>query len=74
MFRVLYYLPVITSWVVASLLFQYLFLTDGGLINWLLHDTLGVTSGNIQLARQPLDRDDGASASSASGRASAGRW
>jgi multiple sugar transport system permease protein len=46
-FRVLYYLPVITSWVVASLLFQYLFLTDGGLINWLLHDTLHVTSGDI---------------------------
>jgi multiple sugar transport system permease protein len=46
-FRVLYYLPVITSWVVASLLFQYLFLTDGGLINWLLHDTLHLTHHDI---------------------------
>jgi multiple sugar transport system permease protein len=46
-FRVLYYLPVITSWVVSSLLFQYLFLTDGGLVNWLLHDSLGLTSHNI---------------------------
>jgi multiple sugar transport system permease protein len=46
-FRILYYLPVITSWVVASLLFQYLFLTDGGLVNWILHDSLGITNGNI---------------------------
>ena len=34
-FRVLYYLPVITSWVVVSLLFKYLF-ADRGLINWVL--------------------------------------
>ena len=33
-FRVLFYLPVVTSWVVVSLLFQYLFITDGGLVNW----------------------------------------
>jgi multiple sugar transport system permease protein len=46
-FRALYYLPVITSWVVASLLFQYLFLTDGGLVNWVLHDSLGLTDHNI---------------------------
>src|SRR5919197_1012495 len=46
-FRTLYYLPVITSWVVVSLLFRYLFMTDGGLVNWLLHDTLHVTSHNI---------------------------
>lgn len=35
LFRALYYLPVITSWVVVSLLFRYLF-ADKGLINWLL--------------------------------------
>jgi multiple sugar transport system permease protein len=29
-FRVLFYLPVVTSWVVVSLLFQYLFATDRG--------------------------------------------
>ena len=34
-FRVLYYLPVVTSWVVVSLLFKYLF-ADRGLINFLL--------------------------------------
>ncbi len=32
-FRALYYLPVITGWVVVSLLFKYLF-ADKGLINW----------------------------------------
>jgi multiple sugar transport system permease protein len=32
-FRVLYYLPVITSWVVVSLLFQYLFQSPNGIIN-----------------------------------------
>jgi multiple sugar transport system permease protein len=41
-FRVLFYLPVVTSWVVVSLLFRYLFATDGGLINWVLVEGLGV--------------------------------
>ena len=36
LFRVLFYLPVVTSWVVVSLLFRFLFATDGGLINWFL--------------------------------------
>ena len=40
LFRTLYYLPVVTSWVVVSLLFRYLFITDGGLVNWILHDNL----------------------------------
>jgi multiple sugar transport system permease protein len=39
-FRALYYLPVITDWVVASFLFSYLFSSQGGLINWLLGDVL----------------------------------
>ncbi len=34
--RLIYYLPVITSWVVVTYIFQYLFNTDYGLINWLL--------------------------------------
>jgi multiple sugar transport system permease protein len=46
-FRTLYYLPVITSWVVVSLLFRYLFLTDGGLVNWTLTDGLHLTDQNI---------------------------
>lgn len=47
LFRTLYYLPVITSWVVVSLLFRYLFLTDGGLVNWVIHDNLHVVSHNV---------------------------
>jgi multiple sugar transport system permease protein len=46
-FRTLYYLPVVLSWVVVSLLFQYLFLTDGGLVNWFLNDGTGITNHNI---------------------------
>jgi len=44
-FRVLFYLPVVTSWVVVSLLFKYLF-ADQGLINFTLHDFLHLESGN----------------------------
>jgi multiple sugar transport system permease protein len=44
-FRVLYYLPVVTSWVVVSLLFKYLF-ADEGLINFALGDVLHVTDGD----------------------------
>ena len=43
LFRVLFYLPVVTSWVVVSLLFQYLF-ADSGLVNWMLHDVTHLTS------------------------------
>jgi multiple sugar transport system permease protein len=35
-YRLLFYLPVVTSWVVVSLLFQYLF-ADSGLVNYALH-------------------------------------
>lgn len=45
-YRVLFYLPVVSSWVVVSLLFQYLF-ADSGLVNWMLHDVTHVTTGNI---------------------------
>lgn len=44
-FRVLYYLPVVTSWVVVSLLFKYLF-ADEGLINFTLGDVLHLTDGD----------------------------
>ena len=45
MFRVLFYLPVVTSWVVVSLLFKYLF-ADEGLVNFALGDILHVTDGD----------------------------
>ena len=44
LFRVLFYLPVVTSWVVVSLLFKFLF-ADGGLVNYTLGNFLHVTDG-----------------------------
>ena len=45
-FRVIYYLPVVTSWVVVSLLFRYLFATQG-VVNWVLHDGTHVTGHDV---------------------------
>ncbi|NUO55754.1 MAG: sugar ABC transporter permease [Hamadaea sp.] len=42
LFRVLFYLPVVTSWVVVSLLFRYLFANDG-VLNWFLVDGVHLT-------------------------------
>jgi multiple sugar transport system permease protein len=39
-FRTLYYLPVITSWVIVSLLFKYMFQSPKGLMNHLLINVL----------------------------------
>ena len=47
LFRVLFYVPVVTSWVVVSLLFQYLFSTDRGFVNWVLRDFLHVVDHNV---------------------------
>lgn len=46
-FRAVYYIPVVTSWVVVSLLFRYLFNSQSGLINYVLRDILHVISANI---------------------------
>ena len=46
-FRVLNYLPVITSWVIASLIFRYVFNTEG-LLNYFLSQVLHVTASNIR--------------------------
>lgn len=40
--RTLYYLPVITSWVIVSVLFRYLFQSPVGPLNFLLVDVLGI--------------------------------
>jgi len=53
-FRVAYYLPVITSWVIVSLLFEYMFNGQGGLVNYLLKDILHITSENIQWMADPI--------------------
>ena len=46
-YRVLYYLPVITSWVIASLVFKYVFNTEG-LLNYFLVNVIHITSRNIR--------------------------
>ncbi len=46
-FRVLYYLPVITSWVIASLIFKYIFNTEG-LLNYFLVNVIHVANHNIR--------------------------
>lgn len=46
-FRVAYYLPVITSWVIASLIFKYVFNTEG-LLNYFLTNVIHVTDSNIR--------------------------
>lgn len=46
-FRVLIYLPVITSWVVVTLLFLYLF-SGEGFFNWVLKDVLHLVNQDVQ--------------------------
>lgn len=45
-FRLLYYLPVVTSWVVVALLFRYIF-SNEGLLNYFLVDYLNVLPDSI---------------------------
>ena len=51
LFRVLFYLPVVTSWVVVSLLFKFIF-ADGGLVNYTLGSFLHVTNGDTSWLSQ----------------------
>ena len=46
-FRVINYLPVITSWVIASLVFRYIFNTEG-LLNYFLTRIIHVTPANVR--------------------------
>jgi multiple sugar transport system permease protein len=42
-FRTIYYLPIVTSWIIVALLFKYLFADgDGGFVNYILHKQLGI--------------------------------
>ncbi len=47
-FRTAYYVPVISSWVIVSLIFLYLFNGQAGLINYILRDVLHLTQENIR--------------------------
>jgi multiple sugar transport system permease protein len=46
-FRTAYYLPVISSWVIVSLLFEYLFNGQAGLINFVIKDVFHLVDRNI---------------------------
>ena len=46
-FRVINYLPVVTSWVIASLVFRYIFNTEG-MLNYFLWKIAGITTSNIR--------------------------
>ena len=50
--RLIYYVPVITSWIVVTYMFQYLFNTDYGFVNWLL-ESLHVIQSPIQWLADP---------------------
>jgi multiple sugar transport system permease protein len=68
-FRVGFYLPVITSWVIVSLVFQYMFNNSNrGLINYILVDVLHVLDDYVPWLLRAM-RPSG---SWASGKTSAG--
>lgn len=46
-FRVVYYIPVITSWVIVSLVFRYIFNTEG-MLNYVLTDVLHLSETYIR--------------------------
>ncbi len=52
-FRTVYYIPVVTSWVVVSLIFTYLYNGQAGLINWVLRDGLHLIDKNINWLGEP---------------------
>ena len=52
--RTLYYLPVVTSWVVVSLIFKFIFAGDAGLANVVLRDRLGVIPDYVSWLTEPV--------------------
>ena len=53
-FRVAYYLPVITSWVIVSLLFEYMFNGQAGLVNYVLKDLLRLIPKDVLWFADPI--------------------
>ncbi len=51
--RLVYYLPVITSWVIVSLVFLYIYNGQSGPLNWLLVDVLGVLDKPVAWLAEP---------------------
>lgn len=52
-FRLVYYLPVISSWVIVSLIFVWLYNGQSGVLNWFLKDVLGVIDKNVAWLAEP---------------------
>jgi len=52
--RVAYYLPVITSWVIVSLLFEYMFNGQAGLVNYVLKDILRLIPKDVLWFADPI--------------------
>jgi multiple sugar transport system permease protein len=53
-FRMAYYLPVITSWVIVSLLFEYMFNGQAGLVNYVLKDVLHLIPKDVLWFADPI--------------------
>ena len=53
-FRVAYYLPVITSWVIVTLIFEYLFNSQAGFINYILRDVFYLIDEPIRWLADPI--------------------
>jgi len=53
-FRVAYYIPVITSWVVVTFLFEYFFGSQAGLVNFILKDMLHLVDKKIMWLTDPV--------------------
>lgn len=51
-FRTIYYIPVVTSWVIVSLLFRYLFQSPHGVINYFLVDLFHITKEAVPFLQQ----------------------
>lgn len=45
-FRIVYYIPVITSWVIVSLIFRYIFNTEG-MLNYFITNVIHISTANI---------------------------
>jgi len=54
LYRVLYYLPVVTPWVIVALLFKFLFIGQGGLVNHVLRNVLGVIDQDVLWLADPI--------------------
>lgn len=52
-YRALYYIPVVTSWVIVSLLIRYFFQSPEGVVNYFLVDFLHLTAKPLPWLRDP---------------------